>query len=55
MKSSSPYGHMAEFVANVIAECIYSQVDDEGHQYLIMDEIIDYIKTDEAVNEEDIF
>jgi hypothetical protein len=41
-----PDGHMAEYTANVIAECIYSQVDDEGHQYLLLDEIIDYMKTD---------
>jgi hypothetical protein len=36
-----PDGNVAEYSANVIAESLYSQVDDEGRQYLLMDEIID--------------
>jgi hypothetical protein len=36
-----PDGHTAEFVANVIAKCLYSQVDSEGNQYIITDEIVD--------------
>jgi len=29
-----PDGHAEEFAANVIAESLYSQVDDEGNQYI---------------------
>jgi hypothetical protein len=44
-----PDGHVEEFTANVIAECIYSQVDREGRQYLMMREIIDHRKDGNAV------
>jgi hypothetical protein len=50
-----PDGDTAEYSANVIAECIYSQVDNEGNQYLLLDSIIDHKKTSEAVDESDIF
>jgi hypothetical protein len=50
-----PDGHMAEYAANMITECIYSQVDDEGHRSMQLDEIIDYLKTDNAVEDENIF
>ena len=38
--------------ANIIAESILSQVDDEGHRQLMMDEIIDHRSTDQAVKKE---
>lgn len=47
--------HMAEYTVNVIAECIYCQMDDEGHRYLILDEIVDYMKMDETMEDENIF
>jgi len=50
-----PDGDSAEYSANLIAECLYSQVDDEGRQYLLMSEIIDHKKTAEAVADEEIF
>jgi len=50
-----PDGETAEYSANVIAECLYLQVDDEGNQFLLMDEIIGWLQTDEAVKDEDIF
>jgi hypothetical protein len=50
-----PDGETAEYSANIIAECFYSQVDDEGHQYLLIDEIIDWMQTNEAVKDEEIF
>ena len=43
-----PDGHVKEFAANVIAECIYSQVDDEGNQYLMLQEIVDHKKDESA-------
>ncbi len=42
-------GTMEKHTANVIAENMYAQVDDEGHQYLILDEIIDHRKDATAV------
>jgi hypothetical protein len=40
-----PDGRVEEFSTNVIAECLYSQVDQEGNQYLLIDEIIDHNQT----------
>jgi len=40
-----PDGHTEEFAANTIAENIYSQVDEEGRQHVLLQEIIDH-KTD---------
>jgi hypothetical protein len=37
---------------NIITECLYSQVDNEGRQHLLLDEIIDYQKTAEAIADE---
>jgi hypothetical protein len=31
-----PDGHTEEFAANTIAENIYSQVDEEGNQFLLL-------------------
>jgi len=49
-----PDGNVAEYSANVIAESLYSQLDDERHQYLLMDEIIDWKFTDDAIDDNDI-
>lgn len=48
-------GNSAKYSTNIIAECLYSQVDDEGHQYLLMSKIRDHKKMNEAVADEDIF
>ena len=37
-----PKGCIEEYTGNIIAECLYSQVDQEGNQYVILDEIIDH-------------
>jgi len=50
-----PDGETAEYSANIIAKCLYSQVDDEGNQFLLLDEIIDWKQTEDAVKDEDIF
>jgi hypothetical protein len=50
-----PDGETAEYSANIITECLYSQVDDEGNQFLLLDEIIDWKQTEEALNDEEIF
>ncbi len=44
-----PDGHVEEYVANVIAENIYSQVDEEGNQFVMLKEIIDHRKDHTAV------
>jgi hypothetical protein len=40
-----PDGNVAEYSANIIAESIYSQVVNEGRQFLMLDEIIDWKRT----------
>jgi hypothetical protein len=41
-KVKFPDGHMEEFAANTIAENIFSQVDEEGNQYLLLEEITNH-------------
>jgi len=48
-------GHVEEFVANVIAESLYSQTDDEKNQYLIMQEITDHHKDGSALGHDDMW
>ena len=43
------------FRANQIAEAIYSQVDQEGRQFLILDEIVDHRKDGNAIPQENGF
>jgi hypothetical protein len=40
-----PDGQVAEYSANVIAENMYTQCDTEGNQYLLLDEIVDWQRT----------
>jgi hypothetical protein len=49
-----PDGHSAEYSANTIAECLYSQVDSEGKQYVLLEEILDWERTDEALEDHKI-
>ena len=44
-----PDGSTDSIAANLIAENLYSQVDAEGRSFAILEEIIDYRKTDEAL------
>jgi hypothetical protein len=50
-----PDGTIAEYTANTIAENIYSQVDSEGHQYLMLSEIIDHKKDLSAITKDQGF
>ena len=43
-----PDGSVEQFAANNIAMNIYTQVDDEGYRYQLMDDIIDHRKTSAA-------
>jgi hypothetical protein len=46
-------GHMETFAANVIAENIFSQLDNEGRRHLILDEIIDHRCDHRAISIDD--
>ena len=46
-------GRTEAFAANVIAESIYAEVDDEGQDKLLLDEIVDHRKTADAVAADD--
>jgi hypothetical protein len=50
-----PDGRVEEFTANVIAECLYSQVNEEGRQYVLLEDIIDYEVTEDCMAEEEKF
>jgi hypothetical protein len=50
-----PDGHVEDYAANVIAVCIYSQVDNEGNQFLLLQEVIDHKKDDSAVQWKDMW
>ena len=50
-----PDGEIKEYAANVIAENMYAQVDDEGHQHQLLDSIIDFKKDDNAVEKSDMY
>jgi hypothetical protein len=48
-----PDGELKKYSANVIAENMFSQVDSEGYQYTLLDEIVAHRSTGEAVRKED--
>jgi hypothetical protein len=48
-------GTIESYAANQIAESIYAQVDSEGKQYLLMDEIIEHRKLGDAISGDDGF
>jgi hypothetical protein len=48
-------GSSAEYAANVIAEAIYAQVDDEGRHHLVLEDVIDYRKSTDACRVEDMW
>jgi hypothetical protein len=50
-----PNGSTEEYAANIIAENMYAQVDDEGRQFNIMEEIVDHRKDANALTSEDGF
>jgi hypothetical protein len=48
-------GSSAEYAANVIAEAIYAQVDEEGRHHLVLEDVIDYCKSKDACRIEDMW
>jgi len=50
-----PDGETERYEANIIAENIFAQCDDEGNQYLIIDEISDHRRDETAIPKENGF
>ena len=48
-------GHCESLSANIIAQHLFSQIDEEGHRHLLLDDIIDFRRDDTAVDKEDAF
>jgi hypothetical protein len=48
-------GHRESLSANSIAQHMFSQIDEEGHQHLLLDDIIDFRRQNTAVNKCDAF
>ena len=48
-------GHKQALAANLIAQNMIASVDEEGHRHLLLDEIIDFRKTGDAISKEDAF
>lgn len=48
-------GRTEEVMANVIAENLFAQVDDEGNSFVLLDDIIDHRKSDKALSGDDGF
>ena len=43
-------GKFRELTANIIAESIYSQCNEEGNEYLLLDVLVDYQKNNNAIS-----
>jgi len=48
-------GHTAAMTVNAIAENLFAQVDQDGHRQLVIDEVIDYRSTKDAISKTDGF
>jgi hypothetical protein len=49
-----PDGTIQDYSANVLAEALYSQVDEEGNRWLLLKDIIDHREDDSPPSEEDL-
>ena len=48
-------GTTETLIANIITENLLAQVDEEGHRQLLLDDIIDYRRNNDAVHKSDEF
>ncbi len=48
-------GHTASLTANAIAQNLFGQIDDEGHRYLLLHDIIDHRVDGTHVKETDAY
>jgi hypothetical protein len=46
-------GHKESLSANLIAQHLFSQVDEEGHNHILLDDIIDFRRNDTAIDKAD--
>jgi hypothetical protein len=44
-----PDGSVEDYAANIIAENMYAQVDNEGRQFNVLEELVDHRKNEEAI------
>ena len=50
-----PDGSIQQYAANIIAENIFSQVDEDGHRFMLLDEIVDHRKGQTAYDKDEGF
>jgi hypothetical protein len=48
-------GQVESMSANLIAQHLFSQVDEEGHRYVLLDDITDFRENEAAVDKADAF
>lgn len=48
-------GHIEEYAANIIAENLYSQVDEDGHHHMLLQELIDHHKNTDSLKVTDMW
>ena len=48
-------GFISKYAPNLIAENVYSQIDPDGNEFLILNDILDNISTDKAMKPKDAF
>jgi hypothetical protein len=48
-------GHQESLSANLIAQHMFSQVDEEGHRHILLEDITDYRKDKTAITKDDAF
>ena len=48
-------GHTEAIAANLIAQHLYSQIDDEGRRHILLDDIIDHRKSEHATDKADAY
>ena len=46
-------GEVTELAANIIAETMFAQCDDDGNEYVLLDSLVDYRKNENALSLED--
>ncbi len=48
-------GHKKSLYANLIAQHLYSQIDDKGNRHVLLDDIINHGRNDSAIDKSDAF
>ena len=48
-------GHTESLSANIVAQHLFSQIDEEGNRHVLLDDIVDHRRSDSAVSKEDAF